>query len=417
VIVLPFGAPPASHSEGAPLIIASRSLCTRLVMLLVLALAVVPGRCPASAEASALGELPQLMQQLKGAAGIEEKVDLVTRLSTSLMMSGRPDDARALLDAVIQERADARLIVLKARSYLCFPPTDGDAAMKLLKGLLKADPANVEGLLEWARALRENHDELNAIKTYDRILARNPKEFRARYGKIDTLLVDKKFKEAAEEAEATLKLNSDLPESLYYVGKVAERRTDIRGSYQTAISYYRRAVERSGSDTRFHPVLIFAYVIYNTPGATELLADLKAKAPGDAAVAFADGLDLEQRQLFGEALAKYRGAIAASASLTWAHFTAGMILAGTSISEKLRRPHLPRNKNFVPIAVPRDRGQALAEFAMVRFLDPSFPLMNIIDELSTKLQYEDDSISQFLQEKQEQMKKWHSYHHLLQKHQ
>jgi tetratricopeptide (TPR) repeat protein len=419
VIVLTFAFRSASHAKGEPLIIASRTLAARVLFLLalVLTLAGGPGRSRASAESAALAELPQLQAQVKGAGGIDAKVNLVSDLSTSLMLSGRTEDARVLLDTVIQERADPRLIVLKARSYLCFPPTDGESAMKLLKALLKADPSNVEGLLEWARALRENHDEINAIKTYDRIIGRNPQEYRARYGKIDTFLVMRKFKEADQEAQATLKLNSKSPEALYYAGKVAERRTDIRYGAQTAIGYYRQAVAASANDTRFYAVLFFAYVVYNVPGATELLAELKARAPGDAAVAFADGLELEQRQLYGEALAKYRGAIAANANLTWAHFAAGMILGGKSISEKMRRARLPMGKNYVPIPIPRDRGGALSEFAMVRFLDPTFPLMHIVDELTSRLQYEDESMSQFLKDKEEQMKKWNSYQERLQKHQ
>jgi tetratricopeptide (TPR) repeat protein len=353
--------------------------------------------------------------RLRAATNFEDKVDLASRYAAALMLSGHGSEARAMLDPLIREKADAALVILEARSHLSFPPTDAAAAMKILKVLLKKEPTNVDGLLEWARALRENHNYVDAIKTYDAwILKRNPREFRALYGKIDTLILQKRFPEALQVAQDTLDLDRARAESHYYVGKVAERWMELKDGPQKAAACYRRATELA-SDSRYHPPLFFAHSMYNIPGLPATVAELKQKAPEDAAVAFADGLALEQRQKNGEALAKYEGAIAANYNLTWAHFAAGMILSGQSCCEILGRPNLGGNRASIPVLL--DTNRAMNEFAIVRFQDPSFPLISLIDEAVNRLQVRDVPLLLLAPQQEEQLQKWDKYLLVMQRHQ
>src|SRR5579862_4927172 len=113
-MMLPFSDVPASPLRGRSLIIASRrhdGLALGFAMLLGLAVAT-------GVYAEPSGDLSAMQAKLKAAGDFEARVGMVTTLANSLMMGGRGEDARTLLDPMLKEKADARLIILKARSYL-----------------------------------------------------------------------------------------------------------------------------------------------------------------------------------------------------------------------------------------------------------------------------------------------------------
>jgi tetratricopeptide (TPR) repeat protein len=328
-----------------------------------------------------------------------------------LIVSGKGAEARALLEKLPGAKTDSRIVVRIARSYLCFPPTEPDEAMKILKAFLKANPKSVEGLLEWARTLREVRDYPNAIKTYDIVLKSNPKDFLALYGKVETYLAMAKFKEADETAQAALALDEKRPESHYMLAKVHERRNDVPGTKINAVAGYEKAVELSGSDTRYYGPLLFAQTIYGAGGVRDTLEKLKRVAPGDANVAFGEGLLLDGEDRMKEALAKYQGAVAVDYGHTFAHFALGVLYSGRTMTGLFAGKRLIGRKppSFAGFANPMHANQ---EFAVVRFQDPTFPYMSLIDAYQSISQPVEPA--QPTPEQAAQDKAWNNYWLLLQ---
>lgn len=315
-----------------------------------------------------------LLMIMAGPAAAADPIQLAERL----IVTGKGADARALLEKLPGAKTDPRVVILIARSHLCYPPTEPDAAMKVLKTFLKGNPKSVEGLLEWARTLREVRDYPNAIKTYDILLRGNPKELRAYQGKVDTYLAMAKYKEADAAARAALAQDEKKPDSHAMLAKVFERRGDVAGARISAVTEYEKAVELSGSDTRWYGPLIFAQQLYGAGGVRDTVEALKRIAPGDASVAFGEGLLLDGEDRMREALAKYQGAVAVDHGHTYAHFALGVVYSGRTVSGLFTGKRLIGRKppSFAGFA---NHPLANQEFAVVRFQDPTFPYMSLID--------------------------------------
>lgn len=300
------------------------------------------------------------------------------QLAEKLIVSGKGADARAVLEKLPGAKNDPRVVILIARSYMCYPPTEPDEAMKVLKTFLKTNPKSVEGLLEWARTLREVRDHANAILTYDRVLRGNPKELRALYGKVETYLAMTKYKDADQAAQAALALDEKNADSHAMLAKVFERRNDLAGARISAVAEYEKAVELSGSDTKYHGALMFAQVLYGAGGVRDTVENLKRISPGDASVAFGEGLVLDGEDRMREALAKYQGAVAVDFRHTYAHFALGVVYSGRTLTGLFAGKRLIGRKppSFAGFA---NHALANQEFAIVRFQDPTFPYMSLID--------------------------------------
>jgi len=340
----------------------------------------------------------------------DAKLADVCRSAEKLMVTGKGEEARALLAKAGGAQPDVRLVVLTARSYLCWRPTDADAAKRVLKSFLDqpANRNNAEALLEWAHMLRESHDYRNALATYDRIIRITPRELRAYYGKVDVALAQEKFKDAEVAARAALDIDASQPESHFYMGKVQERRTDKPGARQTSVSYFQRAAELAGANTRYYGPLLFAQMMYAAGDYAGTLARLKKTAPGDASVAFGEGLLLDSQGKLPEAIAKFQGAIAVDPAHTYAHFALGTLWTGHSLTSIFRGTS-SRSDRRAAIANPTG---TYTEYATVRLQDPTFPYMSVIDDFSGRMQAsESPGMSPELQEQQ---KAWQKYWLLLQ---
>jgi tetratricopeptide (TPR) repeat protein len=359
--------------------------------------------------------LESMRAEYQAAGSPETRLSLGGKLAESLMMSGRTEEARTVLTDLMKKATDPHLTVLLARSYLAFPPTEPDEAIKILKVLLKANPKYVEGLMEWAAALIQSHDLDNALKTYDRVLYSNKREFAAIFGKVDILLRQKKFKEAEKLAQGALEMDAHRPDSHYWLGQVFDRRVDQAGGAARAAYHYQNAVELDKQGTRYYAPLLLVQILRNVGGYDRTLRDLKARAPGDASVAFAEGLLLDEDDSIGEAQAKFQGAVSVDYRLTWAHFALGLSYGGTSISRIMRRGvHLmARSKPKMKVEIDSRRCQQ--EFVVVRFQDPNFPMMHIVEQFLTGAQTEQAEVE--MNEKIEQQQKaWQNYYQLLQQH-
>jgi tetratricopeptide (TPR) repeat protein len=325
-----------------------------------------------------------------------------------LMVTGKGEEARALLATV---KSDPRAVILTARSYLTFPPTAPDEAMKVLKEFLKTNKGHTEGMLEWARALREGRDHANALKTYDLLLKGNPKELRALHGKVDCYLVQLKFADAEKAARAALAIDDKKAESHYYLGKVFERRDDVPSAKAYAVGSFQKAVELAGNDTRYYGPLLFAQCMYGAGGVRDTLEKLKRTAPGDASVAFAEGLLLDGEERLREALAKFQGAVSVDYGHTFAHFALGTLYSGRSLTALFTGYRRIGRKppSFAGFGSPALANQ---EFAVVRFQDPSFPFMAMMDAYQGSLQ--DNAPAPPTPEQAAQDKAWNNYWLLLQ---
>jgi tetratricopeptide (TPR) repeat protein len=312
----------------------------------------------------------------------EEWVTGQLKRAEQLMEVGKGDDSRAILSEVLKKKDDARVRVLLARSYICFPPTDADQAMKILKPVVKSHPQYMEGLLEWARALRENHDYENALKSYDWVRQRFPKEPAGFYGKIEVYLIQKKFPEAEKAAQDAIQLDPKRAESYYYLGKVEDRRTDKPFGHSRAAAAYRQAIELS-QDTRYYAALLFTEAIYLGAGYLETLTLLKQRFPQDAVVAFGEGLVADRTGRLAEALAKFQGATSVNWGLTFAHFGAGVLLSGQTVTTIVSSTPFPSGR-LQAARPPVEPARALQEYAIVKFQDPTFPLMSIVDDCLAK---------------------------------
>lgn len=326
--------------------------------------------------------LPSIQAEVKAAATFETKVDAACRGAEQLMVRGRGDEARALLAQVGKGKADARLTILAARSYLTAPPTSADDAMAILKPFLKTNPRHTEALLEWARALRENRAYPDAVKTYDLVLRYAPRELRAHHGKVDTLLAQKKFKDAEAAAKAAIAVDPKSAECEFYLGKVYERRDDVPNPKETAVTHYRRAVDMAGPQTRYYAPLMFAQMMYGAGDFRETLDRLRGVAPGDASVAFGEGLILDSQAKLPEAVAKFQGALAIDPGHTFAHFALGTLYTGHSLSRVFLGSGRHRNEKRASVANPAG---AFQEYATVRLQDATFPFMYMIDDYQSRM--------------------------------
>jgi tetratricopeptide (TPR) repeat protein len=340
---------------------------------------------------------------MTGAAAAEPMAE-----AERLMVSGKGEEARAILAKLGN---DPRAVILAARSYLTFPPTAPEEAMKILKGFLKTNKGHTEGLLEWARALRESRDYANAIKTYDLLLKANPKELRALHGKVDCYLVQLKWKDADAAARQALAVDAKKPESHYYLGKVYERRDDVPSAKAYAVASFQQAVELAGADTRYYGPLLFAQCMYGSGGVRDTLERLRRIAPGDASVAFAEGLLLDGEERLREALAKFQGATSVDYGHTFAHFALGTLYSGRSLTALFTGYRRIGRKppSFAGFGSPALANQ---EFAIVRFQDPSFPFMALIDAYQGSLQESPPAVP--TPEQAAQDKAWNKYQLLLQ---
>lgn len=323
------------------------------------------------------------------------------------MVTGKGDEARALLARAGGAHPDVRVVVLTARSYLCWKPIEPDNAMKVLKPYLAANPHDAEALLEWAHALRESHDYANATRTYDRIIKTSPKELRAYYGKVDVALSEKKFKEAEAAAKAAVAVDANQPESFYYLGRVQERRTDKAGAREAAAAHFLHAVDLAGTNTRYYGPLLFAQMMYEAGDFRTTLDRLRKLAPGDASVAFGEGLELDSQGKLPEAIAKFQGAIAVDPSHTFAHFALGTELTGHSLASMFRNVSSRKLLHFAPM----NPSGAYTEYATVRLQDPTFPYMSVIDDYQGRAQSEGNDVPPELKDQQ---KAWQKYWLLLQ---
>lgn len=359
---------------------------------------------PATAADDPAKLLASIQDQVKRAASPEAKIEAACHGAEELMVRGKGEEARRLLAQVSGGRLDARMTILTARTYLTYPPTSGDDAMQVLKPFLKTNPTHVEGLLEWARALRENRDYASAGKTFDILLRHYPKELRAHYGKIDTLIVQKKFKDADKAARAAIAVDEKRAESWYYLGKVFERRDDVPGAKETAVTHYRHAVELAGPDTRFFAPLMFAQLMYGAGDYHETLDRLRTLAPGDASVAFGEGLILDTQAKLPEAVAKFQGALSIDPAHTFAHFALGTLYTGHSLSRVFLGSGRHRDAQRSSIA---NAGGAFQEYATVRLQDPTFPFMFVIDDYQSRMQgFQPQTITPELEQQQ---KAWAKY--------
>lgn len=397
------------EEKRAPFDLAATDPMTK-AFLAVLLLCAMTGSLTA-ADTGADPMLSTVQEELKRAPTFDAKVEVASRAASYLMVRGKGEEARALLAQVGQGKSDPRLVILTARTYLTWAPTSPDDAMNVLKPFLKANPKHPEALLEWARTLREARNYPDAVKTFDMVLRLNPRELRAHYGKIDTFMAQKKFKEAEAAALAAVAVDEKRAESHYYLGKVFERRDDVAGARETAVAEFKRAVDVAGSDTRFHAPLMFAQMMYGAGDFRETIANLRKLAPGDAAVAFGEGLILDSQGKLPEAVAKLQGALSIDPGLTFAHFALGTLYTGHSLSrvflgagrDGLR--HQPRASISNPAG-------AFQEYATVRLQDPTFPFMFVIDDYQSRMQnYESQGMSPQLVEQQ---KAWQKYWLMLQ---
>lgn len=348
--------------------------------------------------------LSSIQSQVQKATTFEAKVEAACRGAEQLMVRGKGEEARALLAQVGAGKADPRLIVLAARSYLTWPPTSPDEAMQVLKPFLLKAPRHPDGLLEWARALRESREYPGAVKTYDILLRYYPKDLRAHYGKIDTFMAQRKFKEAEAAARAALVLDDKRAETSYYLGRVFERRDDVPGPKETAVSHYRRAVDLGGGETRYFAPLMFAQMMYGAGDYKETLDRLRKVAPGDASVAFGEGLILDSEAKLPEAVAKFQGALAIDPGHTFAHFALGTLYTGHSLSRVFLGSGRHRDERRASVANPQG---AFQEYATVRLQDPTFPFMFVIDDYQSRMQnYQPQRMTPELVEQQ---KAWQKY--------
>lgn len=348
--------------------------------------------------------LPAIQAEIAKAKTPEAKVDAACRGAEQLMVRGKGEEARQLLNQVSGGKLDARMTILTARTYLTYPPTSPDDAMKVLQPFLKANKNHIEGMLEWARALRENRNQAAAAQTYDILIRHYPQDLRAHYGKIDTLLAQRKFKDADAAARAALKVDEKKPESHYYLGKVYERRDDVPGPKETAVSHYKRAVELAGNDLKYYAPLMFAQLMYGAGDYKETLDRLRAVAPGDASVAFGEGLILDTQGKLPEAVAKFQGALAIDPGHTFAHFALGTLYTGHSLSRVFLGSGRHRSESRSSIA---SAGGAFREYATVRLQDPTFPFMYIIDDYQSRMQaYQPEGLPPDFEQQQ---KAWQKY--------
>ena len=394
----------------------TRSIAALLTVAQFFVYALSGTLCPGSlwAQTGADKMLLAAQDQIKSAPTFDAKVEVAGRTAQDLMVRGRSDEARALLKQVGAGHVDARLTILTARTYLTYPPTSAEDAMAVLRPFLKANPKHIEGLLEWARALREGHQYPDAVKTYDILIRLNPKDLRphdmrAHYGKIDTLMVEKKWKPAEDAARAALAIDDKNPESQYYLGRVFERRDDVKNPKETAVAQFKKAVELSGADTRFVAPLIFAQMMYGAGDFKETLDNLRRRAPGDATVAFGEGMVLDSEGKLPEAVAKFQGALAVDPSLTFAHFALGTLYTGHSLSRVFLGSGRNRSEARASVS---NAGQAFTEYATVRLQDPTFPFMFVIDDYQSRMQsFQPQAITPELIEQQ---KAWQKYWLMLQ---
>lgn len=348
--------------------------------------------------------LPTIQAEIAKAKTPEAKVNAACAGAEQLMVRGKGEEARALLEQVSGGKLDARMTILTARTYLTYPPTSPDDAMKVLQPFLKANKNHLEGMLEWARALRENRNQTAAAQTYDILIRHYPQDLRAHYGKVDTLISQKKFKDAEAAARAALKIDPKKAESHYYLGKVYERRDDVPSPKETAVSHYRAAVELAGADLKYFAPLMFAQLMYGAGDYKETLDRLRALAPGDASVAFGEGLILDTQGKLPEAVAKFQGALAIDPGHTFAHFALGTLYTGHSLSRVFLGSGRHRTTPRASIA---SGSGAFREYATVRLQDPTFPFMYIIDDYQSRMQaYQPEGMSPELEQQQ---KSWQKY--------
>ena len=173
---------------------------------------------------------------------------------------------------------------------------------------------------------------------------------------------------------------------------------------ETAVSHYRRAVELAGADTRFYAPLMFAQMMYGAGDFKETLDRLRQVAPGDATVAFGEGLILDSQAKLPEAAAKFQGALSIDPGHTFAHFALGTLYTGHSLSRVFLGSGRHRDLKRASVSNPQG---AFQEYATVRLSDPTFPFMFVIDDYQSRCQaYQPE---QMTPELVEQQKAWQKY--------
>jgi tetratricopeptide (TPR) repeat protein len=343
------------------------------------------------------GEAHALFKQAKAATKATAELDQVAIwTSRALATEGKIEESRAALRVALKNPSGT-LAAEMGRSWLKYQPIEPKEAIKFLLDVVKSYGAkDPEPWLVLGKAYVVDQQYVSAIQIYNLLLKNVKKdEVRAFTGLADAYILAAKYQEAHDAMDRAARVHPEHPDVLFYTGRVKERDARVKNRSSIAAHYYQAASNAAKRDARYAAAAMFAFLnAGETTSAISLYNAQKNYTPGDSYVLWFEGLNEELGWKIPEAIALYERAIAANPENVYAHYVLARVLLGIG-NKSLRLSGVEPPENF-RVAPFRNTARGAQEVATIKFLDPSFPHLEALNQVYNKImerQIEEESMS------------------------
>lgn len=326
------------------------------------------------------GRFEEALGKLREAARLETDrergYDIKIREALVSLYQGKVGFARLSLNRITRAYFYAPALIASAQTYIYYPPYDREEGRKRLAQVLGKEPKNWLALIEmgYCEFFLGNLDA--AKKHFDKAVQINGGAMRAFYGLADIEFKKRKWMDAVRVLESALRVQPENAETMakigdVFMGSTLARRTD------SAVAWYDRALEYGQRQPRLYAAVMLAFFARFTAGnSVPYLNKLRAFAPDNSYVKWADGVLLELEGRVAAAVQKFQEAVAQDSRNWYAHFSLANIYAGRGNEEYVR---WAKTSNY-KYSAHGDTQKGIEEYRFIKNNNPTFPFSGVVDD-------------------------------------